>query len=700
MAKSYTVTAEMKSAGFDKGVANVKSQINSLKGLSTSLEKSFQVSGDFGKLKSGLNEASRGLKLAESEVKRLETALSVAHKFNMDTSGINKLETELNRAKTQVNQFEASMGQMKQSAVTGSSGFERASQSAKNMQSNLLDAGSKIGNIFTGISSGVNLVTGAIGTVSGVVGGFANSLMNTYDQQIGAQKTLSSVLSDGANGYKYFNDQIQNGSLLLKSQKGDLNEIGATLASYTQMTGESAFKTANAINAVGDSLSVNTEGQKQFSLALAQAMGSGALHAQDFNQMMQTALGANFKATLIEAANSLNGVKLTTDDLGNALKEGKISADQMSQTFGSDWANKMATAQSKTTGLKVSVGDLKKQFANGKIGVDQFTSVLGQDFTDKLLQAQNASGGMVVTQANFKQAMEDGAFSTDVMNKALEMFQQKGEEVANAGFSTFEQIRTSVVNGFNTSALQGFQDKANEVGGGMDNLGNRATEMASLVGQQAGQMAAEVINSLTNIIDKNGDHKLSEDEVKQAVQEVSKKVKKLGGDLQEGARQFGNFTSSIGQEIQPIIDAYNWLDNLISKANELSRNIGGKSGILGKLVGVDDWFSGSNAFGERGFFINPINTTPLTGIERFSIPMSPMDRNLPLNLQTFAGSPDMGGIANAITNVNGYGGGSGTQNITKTVIFQQTLMGKQSDDGGKAEIIKMLRKNGFEIKFT
>lgn len=620
MAKSYTVTAEMEASGFDKGVANVKSQINSLKGLSSSLEKSFQVSGDFGKLNSGLKEATRGLNLAKGEVDRLEKSLAVAHKFNMDTSGINKLESELNKAKSQVEQFDTSIARMKGSATSGASSFERATGTVKNFGSNLLDIGSKVGNVVSGVTAGFSMIQGAVGTVSGVVGGFANTLMNTYDQQIGAQKTLSAVLSDGAEGYKYFNSQIDNGSLLLKSQKGDLNEIGATLASYTQMTGESAFKTANAINAVGDSLSVNMEGQKQFSLALAQAMGSGALHAQDFNQMMQTALGANFKQLLIDSANQ-----------GNA------------------WGT--------------------------------------------------------VTQANFKEAMEAGVFNTDIMNKALISFQQTGEQVANAGFSTFEQIKASVKNGFEQSALEGFKNKMNEVEGGMDTLGNNATETASIVGTQAGQMSAEVVNSLMNIIDTNGDHKVSEEEVRDAVSEVTDKVKELSGQLQDGAKSFGDFTSNISQNLAPIIDAYNYVNNLWQSVEGFMnsiRNFNGGRGLLGGFVDwADSWLpSGRGGGGGASWLVQPDLFGMAKGIDTWSMPKGLMTGSLPLNLQTFATpSADVTGIQNAITNVSGSAN-SGRHEVSKTVIFQQTLMGKQTDDGGKAEIIKMLRKNGFEIKFT
>lgn len=66
----------------------------------------------------------------------------------------------------------------------------------------MLSTFSKIGNVVSGVNAGIGLVTGAVSQATDLVGGFANNLMNTYDRQIQAQKSLSATLSDGAEGYK------------------------------------------------------------------------------------------------------------------------------------------------------------------------------------------------------------------------------------------------------------------------------------------------------------------------------------------------------------------------------------------------------------------------------------------------------------------------------------------------------------------
>lgn len=156
--------------------------------------------------------------------------------------------------------------------------------------------------------------------------------MDTYDKQIQAQKTLSTTLSDGAKGYEQFNSHIDKGNSLLKSQKNDLNELGAMISSYMKVSGDEAYKTVNAINAVGDSLGLSMDTQKQFTYGLAQALGSGTLHAQDFSQMMQSALGAQFRDMLIQAANEMQNVGLTAEELPDALQKGKVSADLLANT--------------------------------------------------------------------------------------------------------------------------------------------------------------------------------------------------------------------------------------------------------------------------------------------------------------------------------------------------------------------------------
>ena len=303
----------------------------------------------------GIKETQRALNLAKQNVDNLTKALANAKMSGATQKQVQALESQLVKAQTQATRLSTELAKV---GSQKSGGLSSVVDSVKSAGGSLLGTFSKVGNVVSGISAGLSLVTGGISKATDLVGGFANNLMNTYDRQIQAQKSLSATLSDGANGYKRFNSYIDSGNELLKSQRNDLNELGSTISGYTSLTGDQAFKIVNSINAVGDSLGLTMDTQKQFSLGLAQALGSGTLHAQDFNQIMQSALGAQFRDMLIQAYNEIN----------------------------------------------------------------------------------HTSIGM----GEFKKAMEDGAIGTDVMNRALVLFQQKGNELVASGPSTWGQIREMI----------------------------------------------------------------------------------------------------------------------------------------------------------------------------------------------------------------------------------------------------------------
>ena len=699
MARKYTVDAELKEKGFTQSAKGIKAQISALEREGKTLQNSFKVTGDFKKLNAGMSSMQKGLRMSEAEVKRLQASLARADGQKLSVEGVTKLENELIRARSQAERFKTSIAQMNQQA-SGTGGIEKAGSSVKSFASKLLSVGSGFGNIVSGVTAGFNAISGVVQTGAGYVNTFGQSLMNTYDNQIKSQKTLSAVLSDGANGYKVFNSHIEQGNLLLRSQKGDLNEIGATLASYTQMSGQRAFDIANSINAVGDSLSVGTQEQKQFSVAVAQAMGSGALHAQDFNQMMQTALGANFKKALIDAANSMQGVGKSTDDMMESIKKGEVTANQMKEVFGSDWSAKMAKVESQQRGIKVSAGMMNQAMKDGTINVQNLASVLGSDYLQKLTDASNAQGGMVVNQENFKQAMEDGVFSTEVMNKALDSFIKQGQEVANAGPSTFEQVGQMITNAFNTSALDGFKGELKSAGFDFATFGNQAGEISGVIGQAMGALAGKTANAMLKYVDANGDGKVSNEELGAMADKVSGKVqdffnninsKDVTGFVQDMGEVVGALSEVIGW-VKDAIDSINWLNSKLEAFNPgryLSRM--DKGGIFG--------------FGNL-FMASPMTMEGMagdnTGFQGVAEKVSgSMASKLPFNAQLFAGGSGLNNeVMTALAGVSPNLANMFGKSESKTIIFNQTLNGSQADDGGKEEIIKLLKKNGYKIKFT
>lgn len=619
MAKEkYVIQAELDTKGVLSSAREAQREINNIGRLAKETNRNAQITGSVTMKDKGIKETQRALNLAKQNVDNLTKALANAKMSGATQKQVQALESQLIKAQTQATRLSTELSKIGTSKGFNLSG---AFDSVKSYGSNMLSTFSKIGNVISGVNAGIGLVTGAVSTATGYIGGFANNLMSTYDRQIQAQKSLSATLSDGAEGYKKFNSYIDSGSELLKSQRNDLNELGSTISGYTSLTGDQAFKIVNSINAVGDSLGLSMDTQKQFSYGLAQALGSGALHAQDFNQIMQSALGAQFRDMLIQAYNEIN---------------------------------------------HTSIG-------------------LGE----------------------FKQAMADGAIDTNVMNRALELFQQKGNELVASGPSTWGQIREMIANGFNTSALDGFRKGLGDTGIDMGNLGNNATTMASTIGSQLGQMAGKAVGALTQIIDKNHDGKVSNDEMKGAVNDAKQAVNNFFNKI--NYTSIGSFLGKIGSAISELKNLYDWANNAyraVQNALSASRNIGGNTGLLGKALGFRKNSTWGDAFSDFHWGWLRSNIDPLGIKEPTSLGQKILgSRNgkLPLDLQFFAGGREA--ISRAVNAVQPYAratkGTTATPSIGTQDNSQQDIKiyVQSSADGRRIanEIYNKLERNGVKL---
>lgn len=619
MAKEkYVIQAELDTKGVLSSAREAQREINNIGRLAKETNRNAQITGSVTMKNKGIKETQRALNLAKQNVDNLTKALANAKMSGATQKQVQALESQLVKAQTQATRLSTELAKVGSQGIK-SGGLSSVVDSVKSAGGSLLGTFSKVGNVVSGISAGLSLVTGGISKATDLVGGFANNLMNTYDRQIQAQKSLSATLADGAEGYKKFNSYIDSGSELLKSQRNDLNELGSTISGYTSLTGDQAFKIVNSINAVGDSLGLTMDTQKQFSYGLAQALGSGTLHAQDFNQIMQSALGAQFRDMLIQAYNEIN----------------------------------------------------------------------------------HTSIGM----GEFKQAMEDGAIGTDVMNRALDKFQQKGNELVSSGPSTWGQIREMITNGFNTSALDGFRKGLGDTGVDMSNLGNNATTMASTIGSQLGQMAGKAVGALTQIIDKNHDGKVSQDEMKNAVNDAKNAVNNFFNKI--NFTSIGSFLGKIGSAISSLRDLYNWANNAYSavqSALSLSRSVGGNTGLLGKALGFRKNSTWGDAFSDFHWLTS--NIDPLGIKEPTSLAQKILgSRNgqIPLDLQFFAGGREA--ISRAVNAVQPYAratkGTTATPSIGTQDNSQQDIKiyVQSSADGRRIanEIYNKLERNGVKL---
>jgi tape measure domain-containing protein len=619
MAKEkYVIQAELDTKGVLKNARDAQREINNIGRLAKETNKNAQITGSVTMKDKGVKETQRALNLAKQNVDNLTRALANAKMSGATQKQVQALESQLVKAQTQATRLSSELAKIGNEKGGGLSG---AVEKVKSYGSSMLGTFSKIGNVVSGVSAGISLITGGVSKAVDVVGGFANRLTTTYDAQIQAQKTLSATLADGEQGYKKFNSYIDSGNELLKSQRNDLNQLGATISGYTSLTGDEAFKIVNSINAVGDSLGLGMDTQKQFTYGLAQALGSGALHAQDFNQIMQSALGAQFRDMLIQAYNEIN----------------------------------------------------------------------------------HTSIGM----GEFKQAMEDGAIGTDVMNRALELFQQKGNELVSAGPSTWGQIREMVTSAFNTSALDGFRKGMGDTGVDMATLGNNATTLSSVVGSQLGQMAGKAVGALTQIIDKNGDGKLSNEELEGAFNDVKQAVNNFFNKI--NYTSIGSFLGKVSSAVSSLRDLYNWANNAYSavqNALSASRRIGGNTGLLGKALGFRSNSTWGDAFSDFHWGWLRSNIDPLGIKEPTSLGQKLLgSRNgqLPLDLQFFAGGREA--ISRAIEATQPYTKGVTGVNATPSIGTQDNsqqdikIYVQSSADGRRIanEIYNKLERNGVKL---
>ena len=332
-------------------------------------------------------------------------------------------------------------------------------------------------------------------------------------------------------------------------------------------------------------------------------------------------------------------------------------------------------------------------------------SALGAQFRDMLIQAYNEINHTSIGMGEFKQAMENGAIGTDVMNRALELFQQKGNELVASGPSTWGQIREMITNGFNTSALDGFRKGLGDTGIDMSNLGNNATTMASTVGSQLGQMAGKAVGALTQIIDKNHDGKVSQDEMKNAVNDAKNAVNNFFNKI--NFTSIGSFLGKVGSAISSLRDLYNWANNAYSavqSALSLSRSVGGNTGLLGKALGFRKNSTWGDIFSDFHWLTS--NIDPLGIKEPTSLGQKILgSRNgqLPLDLQFFAGGREA--ISKAVNAVQPYAratkGPTATPSIGTQDNSQQDIKiyVQSSADGRRIanEIYNKLERNGVKL---
>lgn len=231
--------------------------------------------------------------------------------------------------------------------------FGAATKSAKELKSTLMG----------GIGFGAMMAIGqkAVSVVSGSLSGLTKETINTSDAM---QKLQQAMRFSG-----YAEDEIQRiagatGTLKTYADKTvfSLQDVMSTFGSLSANGVKDAEKLTES---VGNAVAVFGGGAQEFSsvaLAFSQAMASGALHAQDWNQIVNASpqLAGGLRKELIKL-NPILG-----EDFKQAMEDGAITADLLGQAMNNIGMTDMAreAAQSVTT-FEGAMGNLEATVTSG-----------------------------------------------------------------------------------------------------------------------------------------------------------------------------------------------------------------------------------------------------------------------------------------------------------------------------------------------
>lgn len=233
------------------------------------------------------------------------------------------------------------------------SAFGAATKSVKELKSTLMG----------GIGFGAMMAIGqkAVSVVSGSLSGLTKETISTSDAM---QKLQQAMRFSG-----YAEDEIQRiagatGTLKTYADKTvfSLQDVMSTFGSLSANGVKDAEKLTES---VGNAVAVFGGGAQEFSsvaLAFSQAMASGALHAQDWNQIVNASpqLAGGLRKELIKL-NPILG-----EDFKQAMEDGAITADLLGQAMDNIGMTDMAreAAQSVTT-FEGAMGNLEATVTSG-----------------------------------------------------------------------------------------------------------------------------------------------------------------------------------------------------------------------------------------------------------------------------------------------------------------------------------------------
>ena len=355
--------------------------------------------------------------------------------------------------------------------------FGAATRSAKELKSTLMG----------GIGFGAMMAIGqkAVSVVSGSLSGLTKETINTSDAM---QKLQQAMRFSG-----YAEDEIQRiagatGTLKTYADKTvfSLQDVMSTFGSLSANGVKDAEKLTES---VGNAVAVFGGCAQEFSsvaLAFSQAMASGALHAQDWNQIVNASpqLAGGLRKELIK----LNPV--LGEDFKQAMEDGAITADLLGQAMNNIGMTDMAreAAQSVTT-FEGAMGNLEATVISG------MQSIYDSFVKGKAVDAINQFNGKVESVFSRLQTWIPATMIR--LGSYWKILKREASQVSGAFGDAFGAIRKELgklIPAFgSTESVNGFRDAIQGAGDALQAFAGFLKEHADIIARVIAELPKLIV---------------------------------------------------------------------------------------------------------------------------------------------------------------------------------------------------------------
>lgn len=355
--------------------------------------------------------------------------------------------------------------------------FGAATKSAKELKSTLMG----------GIGFGAMMAIGqkAVSVVSGSLSGLTKETINTSDAM---QKLQQAMRFSG-----YAEDEIQRiagatGTLKTYADKTvfSLQDVMSTFGSLSANGVKDAEKLTES---VGNAVAVFGGGAQEFSsvaLAFSQAMASGALHAQDWNQIVNASpqLAGGLRKELIKL-NPILG-----EDFKQAMEDGAITADLLGQAMNNIGMTDMAreAAQSVTT-FEGAMGNLEATVTSG------MQSIYDSFVKGKAVDAINQFNGKVESVFSRLQTWIPATMIR--LESYWKILKKEASQVSGAFGDAFGAIRKELgklIPAFgSTESVNGFRDAIQGAGDALQAFAGFLEEHADIIARVIAELPKLIV---------------------------------------------------------------------------------------------------------------------------------------------------------------------------------------------------------------